>query len=166
MNKTKIWAGVLAVFAAGVIVGVVGGITYSRYDFEKRFDRFHKMPAGSIAKVILDKIDHEVSLTEKQRAEIEPLILEGAKKADKTMEATHQKMQQHLQELFDNIKTKLTEEQREKFDMAVKNGLLRPPGPPGPPGEPGGPPHGPPPPRDGKGPWQPGGMPPPPPPGE
>ena len=135
MNKTKIWAGVLAVFAAGVIVGALGGIMYSRYDFQKRFEKFHKMPVKSIARVILDKIDHEVTLSAQQRREIEPLILAGAQKADKTMESTKQKMRQHLQDLFSQIKTKLTPEQQTKFDQAVGKGLFQPPGPPPPPAE-------------------------------
>lgn len=149
MNKTKIWAGVLAVFFAGVVVGVAGGVMFSRYQIQQRFEDFRKMPSESITKVILRKINQAVTLTEQQSREIEPLIADGAKQADKTMEATHREMQQHLQQLFLKIKAKLTPEQRDKFDVAVKKGLLMPPGPP-----PMDKRHGPPPPPGNDRPWE------------
>jgi hypothetical protein len=70
MSRFKLWAGLIILFGAGALTGIVG--TYLYCDF----DRSHRGDRGPVAQHerIMKRLTQELSLTARQQADIEPIV--------------------------------------------------------------------------------------------
>ncbi|NOS79425.1 MAG: hypothetical protein HOP35_15920 [Nitrospira sp.] len=70
MSRFKLWAGLIILFGAGALTGIVG--TYLYCDV----DRSHRGERGPVAQHerIMKRLTQELSLTARQKADIEPIV--------------------------------------------------------------------------------------------
>ena len=134
MSKLSMWVAIVAVLLAGLATGLLGGIIWSRYDFQNRMEAFRNRPAFKVNQTLMQRLDEELELTPEQKGKIKPILEAGFAKAKPLFEATRKKLDQHLQETLEQVRQHLSQEQKTKFDQAVAQRLFFPPIPPPPPG--------------------------------
>jgi len=112
MSRTKLWAGLAVLFAAGVLTGVVGMWLYGSAD------RMHRSDQGPAAKQerIMKRLTQELSLTSRQRIDIEPIV-SRAHLAVLELRFSHQSdVEQILTKGMAELKPKLSPEQQAGLD--------------------------------------------------
>ncbi|MGZ9275250.1 MAG: hypothetical protein ACXW34_10950 [Nitrospira sp.] len=112
MSRTTLWFGLVVLFLAGALTGVVGTSLYYQYEDEHRWD---KGPAGRQER-IMKRLTQELSLASSQQAEIEPIV----KRAHLEILRVRVQHQPDIDRILglgmDELKTKLSPEQQAKLD--------------------------------------------------
>lgn len=112
MSRTTLWFGLVVLFLAGTLTGVVGTSLYYQYEDEHRWD---KGPAGRQER-IMKRLTQELSLASSQQAEIEPIV----KRAHLEILRVRVQHQPDIDRILglgmDELKTKLSPEQQAKLD--------------------------------------------------
>ncbi len=112
MSRTTLWFGLVVLFLAGILTGVVGTSLYYQYEDEHRWDRG---PAGRQER-IMKRLTQELSLASSQQAEIEPIV----KRAHLEILRVRVQHQPDIDRILglgmDELKTKLSPEQQAKLD--------------------------------------------------
>lgn len=129
MSKWRMWAGVLAVFFCGLVIGWVGGGIYHKYEAISHFERIRKSGGVFLADMTLERLSKELDLTGKQRAQIRPLLISGFRRVDKMFKEHMPKIDKVMQDVAASLKKHLTPRQREKMEKDGAWRLLRPPHP-------------------------------------
>ena len=70
MTQWKLWGGLVVLFLAGTLMGIVGTILYGHAQGEHRWEQG---PAGKQAR-IMARLTRELSLTPEQQAAVEPIV--------------------------------------------------------------------------------------------
>jgi uncharacterized coiled-coil protein SlyX len=112
MSRFKLWAGLIILFGAGALTGIVG--TYLYCDF----DRSHRGDRGPVAQHerIMKRLTQELSLTARQQADIEPVVTR-AHLAILELRFAHQaEIEQILAGGMAELKTLLSAEQQSGLD--------------------------------------------------
>jgi hypothetical protein len=112
MTQGKLWGGLLVLFLAGVLTGVVGAILYQHYEQKQRWERG---PAGRQDR-LMKRLAEELSLTQAQSEAIEPTV-SRAHIQILELRAKHQpELDRIVDQGVNEIKTKLSAEQGAKLD--------------------------------------------------
>jgi len=112
MSRFKLWAGLIILFGAGAVTGIVA--TYLYCDF----DRSHRTDRGPVAQHerIMKRLTHELSLTARQQADIEPIVTR-AHLAILELRFAHQaEIEQILAGGMAELKTLISAEQQSGLD--------------------------------------------------
>jgi hypothetical protein len=110
MSRLKLWAGLILLFGAGVLTGVVGLYVDS--------ERTHRVDRGAMGQHerIMKRLTQELSLTEKQQTEIEPIVTR-AHVAILELRFSHQaEVEQILAKGMAELKEKLSSSQQSELD--------------------------------------------------
>lgn len=112
MSRLRLWAGLIVLFTAGVLTGVVGTLLY--VDSE----RAHRGDRGPVAQHerIMKRFTQELSLTAEQQMEIDPIVTR-AHVAVLELRFSHQaEIEQILGAGMTELKTKLSPTQQSDLD--------------------------------------------------
>lgn len=112
MSRLRLWAGLIVLFTAGVLTGVVGTLLY--VDSE----RAHRGDRGPVAQHerIMKRLTQELSLTAEQQTEIDPIVTR-AHMAILELRFSHQaEIEQILGAGMTELKTKLSPMQQSDLD--------------------------------------------------
>lgn len=110
MSRLKLWAGLILLFGAGVLTGVVGLYVDS--------ERTHRIDRGPVAQHerIMKRLTQELSLTEQQQSEIAPIVTR-AHVAILELRFSHQaEVEQILAKGMAELKEKLSSVQQSELD--------------------------------------------------
>lgn len=112
MSRFKLWAGLIILFGAGVLTGVVGT---SLYTDSERTHRGARGPAAQHER-IMKRLTQELSLTAQQQAEVEPIVTR-AHVAILSLRFSHQpEVEQILTEGMTELKEKLSSTQQSELE--------------------------------------------------
>ena len=113
MSRTTLWFGLMVLFLAGALTGVVGTSLYYQYEDEHRWDNG---PAGRQER-IMKRLTQELSLASSQEAEIEPIV----KRAHLEILRVRVQHQPDIDRILglgmDELKAKLSPEQAQTIKM-------------------------------------------------
>jgi hypothetical protein len=112
MSRVKLWAGLIVLFGAGILSGILGTCLYHSYERE------HRGVGGSAAQDerIMKRLTQELSLIATQQTEIEPIVTR-AHVAILELRFSHQaEIEQILARGMTELKTKLSSDQQGKLD--------------------------------------------------
>jgi len=70
MTRGKLWSGLIVLFLAGTLTGIVGTSLYNRFEQQHRWERG---PAARHER-IMKRLTQELSLSSAQQADIEPIV--------------------------------------------------------------------------------------------
>lgn len=112
MTREKLWIGLIVLFLAGTLTGIVGTMLYCRYEQEHRWEHG---PAARQDRV-MKKLAHELSLTSSQRDAIKPIVARAHLEL-LTLRVRHQpEVEQILTDGMKNMKSALSPEQQGQLD--------------------------------------------------
>jgi hypothetical protein len=112
MTRQKLWIGLIVLFLAGVLTGIVGSVLYWQYEQGHRDERG---PAARQERV-MKKLTHELSLNSAQQASMKPIV-DRAHKQLLRLRFEHQPEVEHiLAQAMADMKTALSPDQRQKLD--------------------------------------------------
>ncbi|HKW85850.1 MAG TPA: hypothetical protein VJM82_02160 [Nitrospiraceae bacterium] len=112
MARGKLWAGLVVLFLAGALTGIVGTSLYHRYEQEHRWEQG---PAARQER-IMKRLTHELSLTSAQQADIEPIVSRVHVEILQLRFAHQSEIEQILTRGIGDLKIKLSPDQQEKLD--------------------------------------------------
>ena len=113
MTQGKLWGGLLVLFLAGVLTGIVGTILYQHYEQEQRWQRG---PAGRQER-LMKRLTEELSLTQAQSDAIKPIV-GRAHVQILELRAKHQpEVDRIVADGIAELKTKLSAEQGAKLEL-------------------------------------------------
>lgn len=112
MSRVKLWVGLIVLFGAGVLTGVLGTCLYHE---QERTHRGERGPAAQHER-IMKRLTQELSLTAKQQTEIEPIVTR-AHLAILELRFSHQaEIEQILARGMAELKVTLSSEQQSALD--------------------------------------------------
>ena len=111
-SRRKLWAGLIILFGAGTLTGIVAGYVYSHTE---RTTRSEHGPAAHHER-IMKRITQDLSLTEQQQAEIEPIVTRAHVAVLELRFAHQAEVEQILAKGMTEIKTKLSASQQPGLD--------------------------------------------------
>jgi hypothetical protein len=120
------WAGLLAVFVCGLVIGAVSGSLYERNQAAERYSRIKVDKGAFLANLVLERLKDKLSLSAQQSAAIQPLLLEGFRSSLKVREEVRPRQDQIMRETSDQIRKLLTPEQASELDKSGEWMVLKP----------------------------------------
>ena len=112
MSRGKILAGLVILFAAGVLCGIAGTSIYHTYEREQRGER----GAAAQHDLIMTRLTQELALTSEQRTAIEPIVTR-AHVAILELRFAHQvEIEAILTKGMADLKAKLSPEQQTRIE--------------------------------------------------
>lgn len=118
MNRGRMWAGLLAVFACGLIIGALSGSLYERNQAAERYNQIRRDKGAFLTVLVLERLQETLALSPQQRADIKPLLLEGFRSSLKVREEVRPRQDQIMRETTDQIRKLLTPEQVSELDKS------------------------------------------------
>ncbi|HET9844461.1 MAG TPA: hypothetical protein VFQ02_01850 [Nitrospira sp.] len=115
-SRRKLWAGLIILFGAGALTGIVGGYVYSHAE---RTTRSEQGPAAHHER-IMKRLTQDLSLTAQQQAEIEPIVTRAHVAVLELRFAHQAEVEQILGNGMAEIKTKLSASQQTGLDKMYK----------------------------------------------
>lgn len=112
MTRGKLWTGLIVLFLAGVLTGIVGTSLYHRYQHQHRWER----GPAAMQERIIKRLTRQLSLTPAQQAEIEPIVSQAHLKILQLRFAHQPEVEQILTQGIAELKGKLSAEQQDKLD--------------------------------------------------
>jgi hypothetical protein len=112
MSRGKLWSGLVVLFLAGMLTGIVGTCFYHRYEQQHRGERG---PAARQER-LMKHLTQELSLTPAQQADIQPIV----KRAHLDILRVRFQHQPEVEQIFARgiveLKPKLSADQQIKLD--------------------------------------------------
>jgi hypothetical protein len=111
-SRLKLWAGLIVLFGAGALTGILAGYLYMNAE------RSHRSEHGPAARHerIMKRLSQELSLTPQQQRVIEPIVMR-AHMAMLELRFSHQaEVEQILAKGMKELKTKLSDSQQPGLD--------------------------------------------------
>ena len=115
-SRRKLWAGLIILFGAGALTGIVAGYVYSHAE---RTTRSEQGPAAHHER-IMKRLTQDLSLTEQQQTEIEPIVTQAHVAVLELRFAHQAEVEQILAKGMTEIKTKLSASQQTGLDKMYK----------------------------------------------
>lgn len=112
MSQMKLWVGLVVLFTAGALTGVVGTCLYHDYE---RTHRGERGPAAQHER-IMKRLTHELSLTATQQTDIEPIVTRAHLSILELRFAHQAEVEDILTRGMAEIKGSLTPEQQAQLD--------------------------------------------------
>jgi hypothetical protein len=112
MTREGLWIGLIVLFLAGALTGIVGTMLYCRYEQEHRWEQ----GPGARQERVMKKLAHELSLTSSQREALKPIVAHAHLEL-LTLRVRHQpEVGRILTDGMKDMKTTLSPEQQSKLD--------------------------------------------------
>lgn len=113
MSRGKVTAGLVVLFVAGLLSGIAGTWFYHKYERE------HRGEPGPTAQHerIMNRLAHELVLTDEQRADIEPIVTHTHLAILELRFAHQTEVEAILTKGMADLKAKLTREQQARLDQ-------------------------------------------------
>lgn len=127
----KMWLGVLAVFASGLVIGAVGGNIFAHHQMFNRMSQIKDSRGGVLVEMTMNRLNDELDLTRDQQTEIKPILIDAFGRIHLIHEKSEAEISVIMGQVSDLIARHLSEEQREKMKQAPGGRMLMP-GPPPP----------------------------------
>ena len=112
MTRGKLWGGLVILFVAGVLTGVVGTCIYHKYERDQRGARGPEQRQERIMK----RLTHELTLTPAQQADIGPIVRRTHAEIMQLRYRHQPEAEQILEHGVAEMKTKLSPDQQAKLD--------------------------------------------------
>jgi len=112
MTRGKLWAGLVVLFLAGLLTGIVGTRLYHHYEQQ---DRWERGPAAMHER-IMKRLTHEMSLTSAQQADVEPIVSRVHVEILQLRFQHQPEVEQVLARGIGELKIKLSPDQQAKLD--------------------------------------------------
>jgi hypothetical protein len=112
MTRQKLWIGLVVLFLAGVLTGVVGAALYWQYEQDQREERG---PAAKQERV-MKKLTHELSLNQAQQAAMKPIVDRTHKQLLRLRFEHQPEVERILAQAIADMKTTLSLDQQHKLD--------------------------------------------------
>lgn len=129
MSYWKVILATLVIFCSGLVVGALLVRKTARTVLTAR--AAHNISTNTPIslwhqqqKDFLRRMDHELNLTDEQRAKIEKILKDSQERTKQIREKIAPEMREELKNVREQIRSELTAEQQEKFERVVK---IRPP---------------------------------------
>jgi hypothetical protein len=126
MNRVRMWAGLLAVFACGLAIGAVSGSLYQRQLAAERYNQIRRDKGAFLTALVMKRLEGALELNQKQKAGIQPLLLEGFRRSLKVREEVRPRQEEIIRETTGRIRTLLTPQQVQKLQQSGDWELLLP----------------------------------------
>jgi hypothetical protein len=112
MKQAKLWGGLVVIFLAGAVTGIVGTTWYHQSQHE------HRWMQGPAAKQqrVMKWLTRELSLSSAQQTEIEPMVSQIHLEILRLRFEHQPEVEQILTKGIASLKTKLSETQQAKLD--------------------------------------------------
>ncbi|MCB2184897.1 MAG: hypothetical protein KQJ78_00660 [Deltaproteobacteria bacterium] len=111
MNKRRLWLGVLAVFACGLVLGWVAGTSYEKYESARRFQLIRSTGGLYLAQMAMKRLSAKLELTPEQAGRIAPIVEEAFREMHQLRAKLHPQFESIMREVTARMKTELTPEQ-------------------------------------------------------
>ena len=112
MNRTKMWAVIFLVFVLGAMAGSLGMQQYIHH----KVSDFFKRGGKARVEILLARMTQDFDLTDSQRVEIKEILLESHKKIEGIKRETDPQIRGIIDESLRQIREKLTDNQKKRFD--------------------------------------------------
>ena len=116
-SRRKLWAGLIILFGAGALTGLVGGYVYSHTE---RTTRSEQGPAAHHER-IMKRLTQDLSLTAQQQTEIEPIVRQAHVAVLELRFAHQAEVEQILGRGMAEIKGKISASQQIQLDKMYKD---------------------------------------------
>lgn len=119
MRIFKLWIGIALVLILGALAGSLGMGIYIKHRFERSIFEDAgpgRPPHPHMMQFLMRRLDKELDLNEIQRREIGTIMHETAEKVHSIMQEKRPQLEKLVQENLEQIKDKLNNGQKEKFD--------------------------------------------------
>ncbi len=126
MNRGRMWLGLLAVFACGLVIGAVSGSLYERHQAAERYRQIRRDKGAFLTNLVMKRLRETLELTPEQQANIQPLLLKGFRTSLKVREEVRPRQDQVMRETTDRIRALLTPDQVRKLSESGEWKLLLP----------------------------------------
>ncbi|MGB9500459.1 MAG: hypothetical protein ACKVE4_12125 [Dissulfuribacterales bacterium] len=116
MKRLKAISGILAIFALGIMTGVLGtGLVV-----KQRIESFHEKGSPPIRPMFMKRIGNRLDLTPAQRVEVEKILDTLQIELREVRRNFYPKIQAAFDNCFEQIKKHLTDSQKKKLDIIRK----------------------------------------------
>jgi hypothetical protein len=112
MTRGKLWAGLVVLFLAGLLTGIVGTRLYHHYEQQYRWER----GPAAMHERIMKRLTHELSLTSAQQADVEPIVSRVHVEILQLRFQHQPEVEQVLARGVGELKIKLSPDQQAKLD--------------------------------------------------
>lgn len=126
MNRGRMWAGLLAVFACGLMIGAVGGSLYERNLAAQRYSQIRRDKGAFLTGLVMRRLQRTLELSPAQHAAIEPMLLDGFRRSLKIREEVRPRQDMILRQTAERIRAHLTPTQVNKLSESGEWKLLLP----------------------------------------
>jgi hypothetical protein len=126
MSRGPMWAGLLAVFACGLVIGAVSGSLYERNHTAERYSQIRADKGAFLTNLVLKRLQDKLALTAEQSAGIQRLLLDGFRRSLKVREEVRPRQDQIMRETTEEISKLLTPEQARKLEGTGEWMVLKP----------------------------------------
>lgn len=116
MKRLKAIAGITAIFALGILTGVLG----TGLMVEHRIESFHKKGFKPVCPMLMKKIDKQLDLTPDQRVEVDKILVQLRSELREIRHGFRPKIKSAFDNSFDQIKAHLTGPQKKQLDILKK----------------------------------------------
>jgi len=112
MTRGKLWSGLIVLFLAGTLTGIVGTSLYHRFEQQHRWERG---PAARHDRV-MKRLAEELSLSSAQQADIEPIVRRVYVEVLQLRFQHQPVVERILAHGIEELKAKLSADQQAKLD--------------------------------------------------
>lgn len=112
MKKLKLWAGLMALFCSGVLIGVAG----TWHIVENRAIEHLTRERPRLPKFIMRKLDRELGLNDSQRARIETIVCRSFEELLTIRDRERPERERIILQSIEAMKAELSPEQQRKLD--------------------------------------------------
>ncbi|MBU4566107.1 MAG: hypothetical protein KMY53_02215 [Desulfarculus sp.] len=126
MKRSRMWLGLLAVFACGLVIGGLSASIYERHQAAERYRLIRQDKGAFLTQLILDRLDDTLELSAAQKARIQPLLLEAFRRSLKLREQVRPQQEQIIRETTGQLQGLLTPAQVKKLADSGEWKLLMP----------------------------------------
>lgn len=126
MKRSRMWLGLLAVFACGLVIGGLSASIYERHQAAERYRLIRQDKGAFLTQLILDRLDDTLELSAAQKTRIQPLLLDAFRRSLKLREQVRPQQEQIIRETTGQLQGMLTPAQVKKLADSGEWKLLMP----------------------------------------
>lgn len=118
MKRGRMWLGLLAVFACGLVIGGLSGSLYERHQAAERYRLIRQDKGAFLTSVVMKRLDNLLDLGQEQRERIQPLVLEGFRRSLKLRETMRPSQEDIVRQTTAKVRGLLNPQQQKKLDQS------------------------------------------------
>ena len=121
MKRWKIWASIVALFVAGLLIGSAGTALYIKHVMDRIIDG----GPPAVRRVVMNKLTRDLKLTDEQRGRVEKVVKATQDRLIQIRLRNEPLVYKVVQEGADEVKGYLDEGQRDKLDSLLEKARSR-----------------------------------------